>query len=259
MPIERHTLFLPHRLVAPALVATLLFTAAAVHPLTITLLKLPLTLSDDLIKVLAGISRQSGGTKEVGKILGRMKLTDRGLEDAYLRILREQGRLSPSEFNTLRRNLGGTPGFRTTLRKITGNSDSVSKGHLNELRIANKASNRGFGVAGIGTKFDDGLKRGASDIDLLLTKNGKTFAVEAKDRSYVESQQFLAEFRRDLDTLVEYRKVNDGVIPVFTLTRRPSDRYMKQLTDAARRRGVELIVGPVDSQVEQLRMLANIS
>ena len=258
MEFGRHSRFLRRLLVLPLVSVALLLVTPVAHPLTASLIKLSATLSDDLIKVLASISRRSGGTKEVGNILGAMKLTDSVLEDTYLRILVNQGRLSGSEANKLRRNLAGTPGFRTTLRKITGNNASVSKGHLNELQIANKASKRGFGIAGIGARFDDGLKHGVSDIDLLLTKNGKTLAIEAKDRSYLESQRFLAEFRRDLDTLVEYKKANDGVIPVFTLTRQPSDRYMKQLTDAARRRGVELIVGPIDSQVEQLRLLANI-
>ena len=258
MEVGRRTLLNPRLLILPAVGMALLLAAAVAHPLTATLLKLSATLSDDLIKVLAKISRHPGGTKTAGEILGAMKLTDDALEDTYLRILLEQGRLSQSEFNAYRRSLSGTPGFRTTLRKITGNSESVSKGHLNELRLANNASGKGFSIAGIGTRFNDGLKHGTSDIDLLLTKNGKTLAIEAKDRSYLESQGFLAEFRRDLDTLVEYKKANDGVIPVFTLTRRPSDRYMKQLTDAARRRGVELIIGPVDSQVVQLQHLANI-
>lgn len=215
-----------------------------------------MVLSDDEIIRLSKLSDEIHGTKKVGKELGKRNLPDDVLEDVYIRIAIHQKKMTREAAEGMFSRLSGTPGFRTTMRKIIGNSDIKSAGHLNELKIADVASQNGFKVLGIGEKFSDGRKKGVTDIDVLLEKGGKLFAIEAK--SYASTTKILIDkFRGDLDTLVAYKKMKgNNVVPTFTITNRPKDlQYLKLLQHEAEKRDVQLIFGMPQAQIEQIKIL----
>jgi hypothetical protein len=212
-------------------------------------------LPEDEIIRLSKLSDEIQGTKKVGKVLGKLNLSDDILEDAFLRIAIHQNKLTRESAEGMFSRLSNTPGFRTTMRKVIGNSNVGTHGHLNELRIADIASMNGFTVAGIGEQFVDGIKKSPTDIDILLEKGGKTFAVEAKN--YAKTTKIpMDKYRADLDTLVIYKGNNDEVIPVFTITNKPDELlYMERLEHEANKRGVQLLFGTPQEQIEQVKML----
>lgn len=222
---------------------------------TITVTKV---LPEDEIIRLSRLSGEVQGTIKVGKKLGKLNLTDDVLEDTFLRITIHQKKITRVEAEGMFSRLSGVPGFRTTLRKVIGNSDVGTAGHLNELKIADTAAMNGFKVLGIGEKFNDGFKKAPTDIDILLNKEGKLFAIEAK--SYASTTKIpMDKFRADLDTLVMYKNNNSNIIPIFTITNKPNDlRYLKILQREADKRGVQLVFGVHQKQIEQIKMLGEI-
>jgi len=116
-------------------------------------------LSKEEIIRLSKLSDEVGGTAKIGKELGKLNLPNEVLEDAFMRIAIYQNKITRKEAEEMFSKLSQTEGFRTTLRKIIGNSDIVTAGHLNELRIANTAASHGFKVISIGAKFDDPTKK----------------------------------------------------------------------------------------------------
>ena len=215
-------------------------------------------LPDDEIIRLSKLSDEANGTGKLGKELGKLNLPNDVLEDTFVRIAIYQRKVTRAEAEGMFARLGDTPGFRSTLRKIIGNNAAVTNGHLNELRIADSASMSGFNVLGIGEKFTDGLKKAPTDIDVVLERGGKHFAIEAKH--YAPTKQIsMDQYRADLDTLVEYKKTNSQrVIPIFAMTNKPDGHYLKILKDEADKRGVELIFGEPQGLVEQTKILAAI-
>jgi len=216
-------------------------------------------LPDAEIIRLSKISDEVHGTARVGKELGEFNLPDEVLEDAFLRIAIHQGKITRETSEKMFSRLNGVPGFRTTLRKVIGNSDIGTVGHLNELEIADTAAMNGFKVLGIGEKFVDGLKKAPTDIDILLNRGVKSFAIEAK--SYASTTKMpIDKFRADLDTLVIYKNQStDNVVPIFTITNKPDDiRYLEMLQHESDKRGVQLIFGSPQSQIEQIKMLGDI-
>ena len=214
-------------------------------------------LSEDEIIRLSKLSDDIQGTKKVGKELGKLNLPDDVLEDAFIRIAIHQKKLPRETAERMFSRLSGVPGFRSTLRKIVGNSDVGTDGHLNELKIADTASVTGFKVIGIGEKFSDGLKKAPTDIDVLLKKGEQLFAIEAK--SYASTTKIpMDKLRGDLDTLVVFKNMNgSNVIPVFTITNKPNDlSYLKILHDESNKRGVQLVFGKPQEQIDQIRMLS---
>lgn len=216
-------------------------------------------LPDQEIVRLSKLSSETKGTTKVGKELGKLKLSDDLLEDAYIRIAINKGVISRKKAEEMYSSLSGTPGFRTTLRKTTGNSEAVTKGHLNELEIAHSASKSGFKVNAIGHKFNDGIKGSLTDIDVIISKNNKTFIIEAKE--YASTTKIpLERYRADLNSLVAYKKANNGdVIPTFTITNRSVDeKHFKILQKEAERRGVQLIYGTPQEQIHKINALSKI-
>ncbi|MDM8557754.1 hypothetical protein [Candidatus Parabeggiatoa sp. HSG14] len=140
-------------------------------------------LPDDEITRLAKLASEVKGTKKVGQVLGKLNLPNDVLEDTYIRIAIQQNKMPRKEAEAMFIRLTGTQGFRTTLSKVIGNNPAGTAGHLNELRIADSATVHGFKVSGIGKKFVDGIKKGPTDIDIVLKNGNKTFAVEAKNYS----------------------------------------------------------------------------
>ena len=222
------------------------------------LLKSSKTLPDDEIVRLSKLSDEGAGTAKIGKKLGKLDLPNDVLEDTFMRIAIHQKKISRKEAEGMFAQLSGTPGFRTTLRKIIGNSDVGTAGHLNELRIADTASRHGFKVLGIGEKFTDGLKKASTDIDIVLQKGGKYFAIEAK--SYASTTRMpMDKYRADLNTLIVYtHKHTNDVIPVFAITNKPNDpQYLKLLKYEANKRDVQLIFGPPEVQIIKIKLLVD--
>lgn len=217
-------------------------------------------LPDEEIIRLSKIAGEQNGTRKVGELLGTQKLSNEVLEDTFIRIAVHQGRLDRSEAEKMFLNLTGVPGFRTTLRKIIGNSDVGTAGHLYELKLANHAVSKGFKVIAIGEKFDDGLKRAPTDIDVILRRGDKTLAIEAKN--YGSSSMIpMDRYRTDLDSLVAYRKARaeQNTVLIFSVANRPEkESYLKALKSAAKERDVELIFGDAQTSIEQINVIGKI-
>ncbi len=221
--------------------------------------KSPHSLPKRKIVEFSELSEKPKGTVQVGKELGKLKLPNEVIEDTYMRILVHKNVIERKEAENLFSTLSNTPGFRSTLRKMTGNAPQVTQGHLNELRIAHFGSGRGFKVSGIGEKFDDRLKKGITDIDIVLEKGETILAIEAKD--YKPAIPILMDkFRADLDTLVQYgaNKHPRKVIPIFTMTHQPKEHQLKVLQSETSKRGIELIFGSPEVQMNQIEMLEKI-
>lgn len=217
-------------------------------------------LPDDEIVRFSNIAKQSGGTKIVGKELGKLNLPNETLEDAYMRIAVHQSTLSRQEAEGMFSRLRGAPGFRSTLSKIIGASDVKTSGHLNELKIADNASRYGFKVKGIGVRFDDGIKQGETDIDVLLEMGKRKIAIEAKD--YQPTTLIpLDKFRADMISLAQYAKQKSPskVIKVFSITNKPNDELaLRILEKEADKHGVELIFCSPEQQIIQIQQLQKI-
>lgn len=229
-------------------VATTIITPLITHPQA---------LPDDEIIRFAKMGARNGGTKEIGSVLGSMKLPEPVMEDTYLRIAIQQSKISRSEAEGMMTRLRGVEGFRTTLRKTVGASGIKTSGHLNELRIADNAAENGFEIRGIGVPFNDPKKSAPTDIDLLLQRNGKIFAIEAKDYR-PDTMIPLDKFRADMVTLNEYAIANRPaqVIQVFSVSNKPSnERSWRILTKEASRHGIELIYGTPEEIVIQVKQL----
>jgi len=217
-------------------------------------------LPDDEIVRLSNIARQSGGTRIVGKELGKFNLPNEVLEDIYMRIAVHQSKLPRQEAEGMFLRLRGTTGFRSTLSKVVGASEVKTSGHLNELRIADNASQHGFKVKGIGVRFDDGVKSSPTDIDVLLEMGKRKIAIEAKDYQSTTAIP-LDKFRADMISLAQYARQESSskVIKIFSITNKPSDELaLRILEKEASKHGVELIFGAPEQQIIQIQQLAKI-
>ncbi len=154
--------------------------------------------------------------------------------------------------------LNGKPGFRTTLRKVSGNNAAKSGGHMNELRLASAAEESQMKVVEIGAPFHDPAKQGLTDIDLVLKYKSKTIAIEAKD--YLPTTPYqMDKFRADMETLKAFQAANPNrkILPVFSVTSRPADPEQWSLLKAsATMNDVHLIVGDAQQQIAQMMLLA---
>ncbi len=216
-----------------------------------------MALPEAKIVELARIAEKTGGTDDVRKVLGRMNLSNEVLEDTFARILVVQGRVPSHEAEGWMRRLSGVPGFRSAMSKSMGASPAKTAGHFNEIRIADNAAQINFEVKGIGIPFNDPYKKGVTDIDIILQKNGHQVAIEAKD--YLSSTPIpLDSFRGDMLTLAEFRKANpnSNVVPVFWITNKPGDpQVWKLLEAAAEHHKVELIIGSPSEAIHQIPLL----
>ncbi len=122
------------------------------------------------------------------------------------------------------------------------------------------ASKNGFEVISIGKKFDNGIKHALTDIDIILKKNNKNILIEAK--KYAPSTKMpIDKFKADLDTLNSYEKsiLKGKTIKVFTFTEKPSSqKLLKQYQFWADKKGVQLIFGSPQEQIEQIKLLSEI-
>lgn len=217
----------------------------------------PWALPDKTIIECAKVSLKPGGTKLCGKMLGALNQPNEVLEDAYARILIQQERVSRSEAEGWIHRLSGLDGFRTTMRKCSSANMAGFVGHVNEIRIADNAVKSHFKVKGIGVPFKDPWKNGMTDIDVILVKGRREYAIEAK--SYPSTTPIpLDTFRADMVTLSEYRKANLGndVQAVFQITEMPGDPNTRRLLEvAAKNHNIELIYDNPAGLVEQIKQL----
>ncbi len=224
------------------------------------LIKSSKALSPKQIKKFAKLLDELHGTKKLGKTLGKMKLPNEVLEDTFMRLAIYKKKIGRKEAEEMMQHLKDVKGFRTTLRKIIGNSTKKTTGHLHELRLAKKASKNGFKVLGIGEKFSDGIKARPSDIDILLKNKNKLFAIEAK--SYLPTTMMKPSMiKADMKTLASFAKQNSSknVIPVFSITNKPTSKVIQKILETeAKRNGIQLIYGNPHEQMEQIKLLSKI-
>ena len=218
--------------------------------------------TDEVFDKLLDLSKSTGGTKKIGKLLDETlssqvlelspPIREELLAGTFLHLAVRKGVLPSEEAVGMFFRLRGVKGFRETLRKIVGVSDSVMKGHLYELRLANASSIHGFRVKHINEPYHDGLKRGPSDIDLVLERGDALVTIEAK--SYTPP---LDKLRADMDTLKAYVEsaAPQRVIPVLAMPRPKNENTRRLVDEAAKRRGVEVILGSTDDQVLRLKHL----
>ena len=244
----------------PTLALILLLFPLQASPFKSTIFYHGTRLADNTIEYLSTLARQPNGPAKVGNFLGKERLTTEGIEDALLRIAARNGVIPEDEALGMFSRLSGVRGFSSTLRKVMGNKHPMAQGHLNELRIADSAAQRGFSVLGIGQKFDDGIKKALSDIDVVVEKNGTVFVLEAKDYA-AKGRYPMDQFRADLETLRQYKTAlnRERVIPVFSVTRMPDSPQDWQRLLKAADPDIRVIVGSPDEQAVILRFIERIS
>jgi hypothetical protein len=214
-------------------------------------------LSVKKIEDFSRIAIKPGGTKIVRDEIGKLNLPEEVIEDTFARILVYQNRVGHAEADGWMRRLSGVPGFKGAMSKSMGASEANTIGHLNEVRIADSAARDNFKVHGIGVRFKDPNKKGDTDIDILLERNGKLFAIEAKAYP-ADAVMPMDTFRADMLTLEEYRKAHphNQVVSVFAITNKPANpNVWKLLEQAAKAHGVEPLTGTSDDVVQQLPLL----
>lgn len=205
-------------------------------------------LPESEITGLAARCGRAGGLEEVGKILGAKMLGNTQLEDAYLRMAVANGRLDQPVAQRVFSELGGTPGLRTLARKVNSVSGVQAKGHLQELLVGLHAKERGMEVVEFGRRFDDGVKRAPTDIDLVLGANGRQLAIESK--AYV-SDVPMDVVRQDAVSLEVFCKANPGTRPAFCFGTRPSEAVRRELS----RRKIDCVDGDPEVIAAQLERL----
>ena len=215
-------------------------------------------LSEAQIDDLAKIASRPKGLEAVGQTLGKMNLIQKYgddvghliLQDAYLRIAVRNGKISSELANSTLKNLSGTPGLTALLRKINTVDSHMAKGHLRELEIGIRASERDFKAVSFGQKFSDGLKRGDTDLDVFLTRGGKNYAIESKAYSgYVPNDMI----RADAESLLAFSKEVSNTTPVFCFETAPSEFSLKWLSA----KGVKVITGNAEEIASKLDVLSS--
>ena len=227
--------------------------------LAVALGKCANALPDAEINRLARIASKPNGLKEMNKILGAANLPGKlgveaghlVLQDTYLRVAIKNGRLSKKVAAEAMEQLGGTPGFTSLLSKINSSSFSQAKGHLRELEIALFAQKRGFTTISLGEKFADGLKKGDTDLDVFLFRNGKKFAIESKAYSGIVPDIMV---KADAESLIAFCKEINNTIPVFCFETPPSAFAQYFLT----KKGIKCLIGNSDEIIAKLDILSNI-
>lgn len=217
-------------------------------------------LPDTEIARLADIASRKGGVKEVGQILGKMNLPGKYgekaghlvLQDTFLRIAVRNGHISEKMAAESLKHLHGTPGLTALLRKINSVSPSQVKGHLRELEIALNARQRGFQTVSLGQKFADGVKGSDTDLDVLLCRNGKNFAIESKAYSGMIPD---AMARADAQSLAAFCKKIKNTVPVFCFENVPSKFTQAYL----KRHNIQFIHGTPQELAAKLDIIASIN
>lgn len=215
-------------------------------------------LPDDEIAKLARVAAKNDGLAHWNQILGSANFIGKYgeeaghlvLQDTYLRIAVKNGKMASDLAADTFKRLGGTPGLTSLLSKINSASFSQVKGHMRELEIALNAQKRGFSTVSLGQRFADGLKKGDTDLDVLLYRNGKNFAIESKAYSGLVPDTMV---KADAESLIAFCQEIGGTVPVFCFETIPSDTAQFFL----RSRGVRYFVGTPEEIVTKLDFIAS--
>ena len=212
------------------------------------------------INRLAKIAAKPQGIKELNQALGKLKLpmkygSEAGqilLQDTYLRIALRNDHLSPQKASEILKHLGGTPGLTSLLKKINSSNLALRKGHMRELEIALNARKRGFDAVSLGQKFADGLKKGDTDLDVLLRRDGINFAIESKAYSSIVPDTMV---KADAESLAVFCREVGNTIPVFCFESPPSktaERFLLQ-------KGIKCLVGTPEEITAKLDLISSLN
>lgn len=221
------------------LIFTIIFAAQTAYSFVGTI-KNVYELSAPIIKNLANIGKIKG-SPEVGIELARLAKNVPAsqlkyfYEVNYLKILVQQNRISPQQMDEYFKNLKDVKGFRNTLSKMVGknthlNTNVNSTGHGFELDVANTLARSKFKVISLGDKFTDGLKKAATDIDVIAEKAGKRYAFELKNynKNFFKLEE-RKPFYDDIKSLSIYAKQNPNTQPVFLMKNVPDKDTVNHL------------------------------
>jgi hypothetical protein len=177
------------------------------------------------------IFRKAGpkGYKGVTEHIAKLKLNPTEAAELIVRVAAKDGRISAFEAAELHKNLKDVPGFAKTAKWVlVGEKTSgPTIGSLQELRVANNLRQRGYTIVELRASFNDPVKR-ITDIDLIVEKGGRRFAIESK--AYERSLNW-DQIAADANTLNAYRNANPATIPYFFFKRQPSDLVVKKLNE----------------------------
>lgn len=217
------------------------------------------SLPDNEIEHLAKIAAKPEGLKEIGQLLGAANFIEKYgdeaghliLQDTYLRIAIKNGKIPSSMADDVMKGLAGTPGLTTLLRKINSTSFSQAKGHMRELEIALQAQKRGFSPVSLGEKFADGLKHGDTDLDVLIRRGTKNFAIESKAYAGFVPDDMV---KADAESLIVFCQEIGQTTPVFCFENPPSELAQAFL----KRHGIKCLIGTAEEIAAKLDFLSSL-
>lgn len=224
-----------------------------------TLGKCANALPESKIDELADIAKAPNGLKDLNQILGKANYIGRYgdeaghliLQDTYMRIAIKNGRISKEMAEQTKKHLTNVPGLTSLLSKINSTSFSQAKGHLRELELAIHSQQRGFIPVSFGQKFADGLKKGDTDLDVLLHRNGINYAIESKAYAGKVPDTMV---RADAESLLAFCRSVENTKPVFCFESEPSDAMRIFLKE----RNIECIKGTAYAIAAKLDIISNL-
>lgn len=177
-------------------------------------------------KEIARLAPMAKTPGQLGKEVGKLKLSEAARADTFMRIAVKNGVIDTAQEAAVRK-MGNVEGLASLLSKINSSNANQARGHLKELQIGIACQNRGGRVVAFGRKFGDGVKKGDTDLDLLVEMKGKRFAIESK--AY-QSEIGTDMVRADLQSLKHYcNKIEKGTTPVFCFDKAPPELVQKVL------------------------------
>ena len=180
-------------------------------------------LSESEIDRLAQLAKLPG---QLGPEVGKLRLTEFERIDTFLRIAVKNNVLNSSQEAAVRK-MSDVDGLASLLSKINSSNVSQVKGHLKELDIGIACQERGGKVIAFGKKFNDGVKKADTDLDILLQMNGKKYAIESKAYQMEVGTDMI---RADSHSLKHFcSQIDNGAIPMFCFDNMPADLTQRVL------------------------------
>jgi len=227
-----------------ALIVWMLVSAGPGHPFLGTATRV-FALGEKVVEE-AFVVFRSGGARGYHSLMQHatsLRLGNAGTAELVLRVAAKDGRITAQEAETLYASLREVPGFANTAKwLLVGEKTSKQLiGSLQELRIAGNLQKSGYKVVELRKTFLGDPAKVRADIDLIVEKGGKRFAIESKAWGHEAQWDQIA---LDAGTLKAYEKLNPGTISYFLFKQQPSPLVVKKLEDNGIR---HLIVGDLDA------------
>ena len=185
----------------------------------------------------------------LGKEVGKLNLPELARADLFLQVAVRNAILDSGEEVAIR-EMGDVKGLASLLSKINSSNVNQARGHLKELQIGTAGQIRGGTVIAFGTKFGDGIKKGDTDLDILMKMNGKQFAIESK--AY-QSEIGTDIIRADLHSLKHFcSEVAKDSTPIFCFDKPPSELVQRVLQSE----NVDFLTGTGEEICTKLNFLA---